>query len=128
VKTRILAPLSAALATALGCASAPGPEELQVANGRVLAAAEQRVAAGQPIGGGVLSPMPQGGFAAPTPTPPAFPPTYVYDLKLDDGRVVRTESALRFGVGDCVRFSQRGAAATSAGLVRGTLAKSSDCK
>ena len=122
MKTSALASISAILITALGCASAPTPQE--TANGRVLAVAEQKVPQGQPLGG-ALTPMPQGGFAAPSPAPQPFPSTYVYDLKLDDGRTVRTESPMRFGIGDCVRLS---AAEISAGTVRGTLAKGSACK
>jgi hypothetical protein len=122
VKTSALASISAILVSVLGCASAPAPQE--TANGRVLAAAEQKIPQGQPLGG-ALRPMPQGGFAAPSPAPQPFPSTYVYDLKLDDGRTVRIQSPMRFGIGDCVRLS---AAEISAGTVRGTLAKGSDCK
>ena len=118
--------LPAILLVVSGCALLQQSKEIESANGRVLSAAEQEIPQGQPRR--MPQALPQGGFAAPVPTPPAFPRTHLYELKLDDGRTIRTESPMNFNVGDCVMISIKDAPESPGGLVRSTLSKGSGCK
>lgn len=120
--------LIVALAAVLsGCASSPEPHETQAAIGRVLSVELREI----PYGRATTNVPVFGIGMVVVPMAVTSPSTYVYEIRLEEGRTIRTQSLLPIRAGECVRLWHRlggGSTSDKDNFMPGTLESSTGCK
>lgn len=95
--------LGVVFALCAGCILPPLDQPEQLTYGRVLAVRASEI----PSSGSVYSVSPgptQGGLVTIVTPGPAYV-TFVYEIRLADGRMIRIQSVAQFSIGDCLRLA-----------------------